>query len=170
MKKILGKSKVLAVLVLIAAFTVTSSASAYAWAGGNGGRMGGRGGKDARVVSHGGGNRGGGYSHGGYSHGGDGHYEYGAGALFGVLAVGAIFGSILASIPQRAPAVVVAAPVVYPQYAAVDVGRVLINVPNARGGYTAITLVRRNNGYVGPQGEYYEWCPSVAQLQVLYGN
>ena len=163
MKKLIGKSKVWAVLVLIVAFTVTSSASAYAWAG-NGGRMGGRGGKDARVVSHGGDNRG-----GGYSHGGDGHYEYGAGALFGVLAVGAIFGSILASIPQRAPAVVVAAPVVYPQYAAVDDGRVVINVPNARGGYTAITLVRRNNGYVGPQGEYYEWCPSVAQLQVLYG-
>jgi hypothetical protein len=150
MKRLIGKSKILAVLVLLLAFIVTSSTNAFAWAGHGGGRVPGRG--DGR----------------GFSRGGD--HRDNSGALFGVLAAGVIFGSILASLPQRSPAVVVAAPPAYPQYPVVDAGSVVINVPNARGGYTAVTLVRYNSGYVGPQGEYYAWCPTVAQLQVLYGN
>ncbi len=61
------------------------------------------------------------------------------------------------------PAPVVIAPVAAPNM-------VTINVPNARGGYTPVTLARRGNGYVGPQGEYYDGSPSVDQLRALYGN
>jgi len=47
---------------------------------------------------------------------------------------------------------------------------VVINVPNSRGGYTPVTLTRQGNGYIGPQGEYYEGNPTVDQLRVLYGK
>lgn len=49
-------------------------------------------------------------------------------------------------------------------------GTVTINIPNARGGYTAITLRRSGNGFIGPQGEYYSEHPTVAELKTLYGN
>ena len=45
-----------------------------------------------------------------------------------------------------------------------------INIPNARGGYTAVTLKKAGTGYVGPQGEYYSDNPTVEQLKVLYGK
>ncbi len=45
-----------------------------------------------------------------------------------------------------------------------------INVPNSNGGYTPVKLTRHGQGYVGPQGEYYEGYPSIDQLKVLYGN
>jgi hypothetical protein len=71
-------------------------------------------------------------------------------------------------VPQ--PAVVVSpAPVVLaPQQ--IPGETVTINVPNSNGSYTAITLVRRGNGYVGPQGEYYPDHPTVDQLRALYGR
>ena len=47
---------------------------------------------------------------------------------------------------------------------------ITINVPNSSGGYTAVTLVRQGNGYVGPQGEYYQGNPTIEQLRVLYGR
>jgi len=47
---------------------------------------------------------------------------------------------------------------------------VTINIPNSRGGYTAVTLKRAGSGYVGPQGEYYSDNPTVAQLRTLYGG
>lgn len=47
---------------------------------------------------------------------------------------------------------------------------ITINVPNSRGGYTAVTLTRSGNGYIGPQGEYYEGNPTVDQLRALYGR
>ncbi|MGE5197208.1 MAG: DUF6515 family protein [Deltaproteobacteria bacterium] len=47
---------------------------------------------------------------------------------------------------------------------------VTINIPNSNGSYTAVTLTRRGNGYVGPQGEYYSGRPTVDQLRALYGN
>ncbi|MDD5669614.1 MAG: DUF6515 family protein [Candidatus Omnitrophica bacterium] len=43
-------------------------------------------------------------------------------------------------------------------------------VPNVNGSYTSVKLVKRNNGYVGPQGEYYPEHPTIAQLKVLYGG
>ncbi len=39
-----------------------------------------------------------------------------------------------------------------------------------RGGYTAITLKKWGNGFIGPQGEYYSEHPTVEQLKTLYGK
>ena len=47
---------------------------------------------------------------------------------------------------------------------------VTVNVPNSNGGYTAVVLKRSGNGYVGPQGEYYDQIPTTAQLQAMYGK
>ena len=47
---------------------------------------------------------------------------------------------------------------------------VTINLPNSNGSYTAVILVKRGNGYVGPQGEYYPKHPTVEQLRTLYGS
>jgi hypothetical protein len=45
-----------------------------------------------------------------------------------------------------------------------------INIPNNKGGYTAVTLKRSGNGYIGPQGEFYQEFPKVSQLEVMYGK
>jgi len=69
------------------------------------------------------------------------------------------------------PPVVVAspAPVVFaPQQ--VPAETVTINVPNSNGSYTPIALVKRDGGYIGPQGEYYPVHPTVEQLRILYGR
>ena len=47
---------------------------------------------------------------------------------------------------------------------------VIINVPNSSGGYTAVRLIKKDVGYVGPQGEFYPDYPTVDQLKVLYGK
>jgi len=47
---------------------------------------------------------------------------------------------------------------------------IVINIPNASGGYTPVTLTKHKTGYIGPQGEYYEGHPTVEQLRVLYGK
>jgi hypothetical protein len=47
---------------------------------------------------------------------------------------------------------------------------ITINVPNYNGGYTPVTLVKQNGGYVGPQGEYYAGNPTIDQLRVLYSK
>ncbi|MBU2101842.1 MAG: DUF6515 family protein [Candidatus Omnitrophota bacterium] len=47
---------------------------------------------------------------------------------------------------------------------------VTLNVPRFSGGYTAITLVRYSNGFVGPRGEFYPTLPTGEQLRVEYGN
>ena len=46
----------------------------------------------------------------------------------------------------------------------------IINIPNSRGGYTAVTLKKAGTGYVGPQGEYYSENPTVEQLKILYSG
>jgi hypothetical protein len=53
---------------------------------------------------------------------------------------------------------------------ALTVNAIVINVPNLNGSYTPVTLVRYNDGYLGPQGEYYPSNPTVDQLRVLYGR
>lgn len=46
-----------------------------------------------------------------------------------------------------------------------------IHVPNKDGQtYTRVALTRRNNGFVGPQGEFYPIMPSVAHLAEMYGT
>ncbi len=49
-------------------------------------------------------------------------------------------------------------------------GNLTINIPNANGSYTSIMLVKKDNGYIGPQGEYYPQHPTVEQLKALYGK
>ncbi len=45
-----------------------------------------------------------------------------------------------------------------------------LSVPDSRGGYTAVTLRRSGQGFIGPQGEYYERFPGVEQLRLMYGK
>ena len=47
---------------------------------------------------------------------------------------------------------------------------ITINIPNDKGGYTAVILKRSGNGFVGPQGEFYPEFPKVSQLQTIYGK
>jgi len=47
---------------------------------------------------------------------------------------------------------------------------VTINIPNDKGGFTAVTLKKSGNGYLGPQGEFYSDFPKVSVLQVVYGK
>jgi hypothetical protein len=66
-----------------------------------------------------------------------------------------------------APAPLLATPIPV----ASDEGKaVTIRVPNNKGGFTPVTLTKHNNGYIGPEGEFYEGNPSVEKLKALYGN
>ena len=47
---------------------------------------------------------------------------------------------------------------------------VVINVPNKNGTYVPVTLHKQNDGYIGPQGEYYAGNPTIEQLRALYGK
>jgi hypothetical protein len=93
-------------------------------------------------------------------------------------AVGAVAGAAVGSQiqkPEPPPQQVIVAqpaPVVVSQVPTTTyVGdTVTVNVPNSNGGYTAIVLKRSGNGYVGPQGEYYDQIPTTAQLQAMYGK
>ncbi len=51
-----------------------------------------------------------------------------------------------------------------------DVDSITINIPNKKGNYTAVTLKKSGNGYIGPQGEFYPEFPKVSQLEVIYGK
>ncbi|MBF0570293.1 MAG: hypothetical protein HQL12_00330 [Candidatus Omnitrophica bacterium] len=46
----------------------------------------------------------------------------------------------------------------------------VINIPNGKGGFTAVILKRSGKGFTGPQGEFYSEFPKVSQLQVMYGK
>lgn len=101
-------------------------------------------------------------------------HDTGAGMLIGG-AVGAITGAAVGSQIQKpvyeepAPAVVAQPASVVPS-ATYSGDTVTVNVPNSNGGYTAVVLKRSGNGYVGPQGEYYDQVPATAQLQAMYGR
>jgi len=49
-------------------------------------------------------------------------------------------------------------------------GYLIVNVPNCRGGYTAVTMKRSGNGFIGPQNEYYTEFPKIETLSTLYGK
>jgi hypothetical protein len=102
-------------------------------------------------------------------------HDTGAGMLIGG-AVGAVTGAAVGSTIQK-PAYEQPAPVIVEQQPAQVVptttysgDSVTVNVPNSNGGYTAVVLKRSGNGYVGPQGEYYDQVPTTAQLQAMYGK
>jgi len=46
----------------------------------------------------------------------------------------------------------------------------VVHVPNANGSYTPVVLEKSNNGYIGPQGEFYLKNPTIDQLKVLYAK
>jgi hypothetical protein len=46
----------------------------------------------------------------------------------------------------------------------------IVNVPDSDGTFTPVKLKKSNNGYTGPQGEFYQGHPSIEQLKVLYGK
>jgi len=100
-------------------------------------------------------------------------HDTGAGMLIGG-AVGAVTGAAVGSTIQK-PVYEEPAPVVVDQPSGVPTttyagDSVTVNVPNSNGGYTAVVLKRSGNGYVGPQGEYYDQIPTTAQLQAMYGR
>lgn len=104
-------------------------------------------------------------------------HDTAAGMLIGG-AVGAVTGAAVGSQIQK-PVYEQPAPVVVTQPATVVAqaptttyagDTVTINIPSSTGGYTAVVLRRSGNGYVGPQGEYYDQIPSLAQLQAMYGR
>jgi hypothetical protein len=101
-------------------------------------------------------------------------HDTGAGMLIGG-AVGAVTGAAIGSTIQK-PVEEQPAPVVVAQPAPVvpsttySGDSVTVNVPNSNGGYTAVVLKRSGNGFVGPQGEYYDQVPSTEQLQAMYGR
>ncbi len=68
------------------------------------------------------------------------------------------------------PAPVVSANTIGSSYVNLSGETVTINVPASNGGYVPVTLIRYNNGYIGPQGEYYSGDPTIRQLAVLYGR
>jgi hypothetical protein len=45
-----------------------------------------------------------------------------------------------------------------------------VNIPNANGGFTTVTVKRSGQGFVGPQGEYYSEFPKVEELRVMYAR
>ncbi|MCB9757973.1 MAG: hypothetical protein H6753_06100 [Candidatus Omnitrophica bacterium] len=45
-----------------------------------------------------------------------------------------------------------------------------VNIKNNKGGYNAVLLKRFNEGFLGPQGEFYSEFPKIAQLKVMYGQ
>jgi len=100
-------------------------------------------------------------------------HDTGAGMLIGGAlgaATGAVVGSQIQK-PEPPPQQVIMeqpAPVVPSTTYSGDT--VTVNVPNNNGSYTAVVLRRSGNGYVGPQGEYYDQVPSTAQLRVMYGG
>ena len=60
---------------------------------------------------------------------------------------------------------------IYPMSASAPVYEetVVINVPNANGSYTPVTLRRQGGTYIGPRGELYMSMPTVDQLRAVYG-
>jgi hypothetical protein len=105
---------------------------------------------------------------------------------------GVILGTILASIPSRREVVyvnnspyyyyngvyyqqipqgyVVVNPIVTQSPMQMAQETVIINVPNKDGSYTSVTLIKTSTGYIGPQGEFYQNNPTVAQLTALYSK
>ena len=100
-------------------------------------------------------------------------HDTGAGMLIGG-ALGAVTGAAVGSTIQKPvyeePAPVGQSVPAAPPAVTYSGDSATVNVPNSRGGYTAVVLKRSGNGYVGPQGEYYAQIPSTEKLQAMYGQ
>jgi YMGG-like Gly-zipper len=100
-------------------------------------------------------------------------HDTGAGMLIGG-ALGAVTGAAVGSQiqkPEPPPEqVIVTQPAQVVPSTTYSGDTVTVNVTNSNGGYTSVVLKRSGNGYVGPQGEYYDQVPTTAQLQAMYGR
>jgi hypothetical protein len=47
---------------------------------------------------------------------------------------------------------------------------ITLSVRNKEGGLVSITVRPSGNGYVGPQGEYYDEFPKIEHLKLIYGS
>ena len=45
-----------------------------------------------------------------------------------------------------------------------------VNIPNCHGRYVPVVIKKLNNGFLGPQGEFYSEFPRVEQLRLMYGQ
>lgn len=80
------------------------------------------------------------------------------------------YGYVVVPAPVATP-VYTPVPVVPPVQASSAPDKIItINIPNRNGTYTPVSLIKYSNGYLGPQGEYYEGHPNVDQLRALYGD
>ena len=68
--------------------------------------------------------------------------------------------------PEAPP--VTATPIQQPQAQMPET--LIIEFPSSKGQNTKVTLKRSGNGYIGPQGEYYQGNPKVEELKVMYGR
>ena len=67
--------------------------------------------------------------------------------------------------------VITQSPVTVTAPAAVDTtDSFTVNIPNDKGGYSAVVLKQSGKGFVGPQGEFYSEFPKISQLKVMYGK
>ena len=74
-------------------------------------------------------------------------------------------------VPPAAPVVVVTPPAMTAlSLVTTELSAVTVNIPNVKGTYTAVTMRRSGNGFIGPQGEYYPEFPKVEQLKLIYGQ
>lgn len=76
----------------------------------------------------------------------------------------AVTAAVINQIQSEAPAITA------PAGTSQETDSITVNIPNNRGGYTAVTLKKSGNGFIGPQGEYYPEFPKVAQLVIIYGK
>jgi hypothetical protein len=178
------KSKVLVVAVLLLACTVSCSVNAFAWGGHGGGGHG-------HYSYHGGQWHNSGWFWGSFAAGltigaivatlppyyetvyvrGSPYYYY-DGIYYrpyptGYVVVPAPATTTVVRVPAATTVLTVPA-VTQPQVISGET--VVINIPNASGGYTPVTVTKYKTGYIGPQGEYYEGHPTVEQLRALYGR
>ncbi|MCD4781739.1 MAG: DUF6515 family protein [Candidatus Omnitrophica bacterium] len=69
------------------------------------------------------------------------------------------------SLPEKVMVVAASDPTTVP-----DAGRYTVHIPHQDGTYVPVELIRRGDGYIGPQGEYYHDFPSIDQLQAMYAK
>lgn len=49
-----------------------------------------------------------------------------------------------------------------------DANKFEIHIPNNNGSFTMVTIMRTENGFIGPQGEFYQNHPTVEELKARY--
>ena len=49
-------------------------------------------------------------------------------------------------------------------------GDISFKILNKDGGYVSVVIRPSGEGYIGPQGEYYDEFPNMDHLKVIYGS